>query len=95
MITRILTPSATAAALLLGVFSQQAAATEEIVVYGTEAVAQIEARYAMFRSEMDEYRRSVNEHVKDTLQRGVTPPAVPKLQVASSEEPSSEEPIRG
>ena len=84
MFTRILTPSA---ALLLGAFSQQAAATEEIVVYGTEVVAQIEAREAMFRSEMDEYIRSLNERIKATLQESVKEQAAPKLELASVEEP--------
>jgi len=87
MFTRILTPSAMAAALLLGAFSQKAAATEEIVVYGTEVVAQIQARDAMFRSEMDEYIRTVSERIKATLQESVKSQAVPKLEVASSEEP--------
>ncbi len=83
MFTRILTPSA---ALLLGAFSQQAAATEEIVVYGAEVVAQIEARDAMFRSEMDEYIRTVNEQIKATLRESVKTQAAPKLEVASTEE---------
>jgi hypothetical protein len=87
MFTRMLAPSATATALLLGVLSQQAAATEEIVVYGTEVVAQIEARQAMFRSEMDEYIRSLNERIKATLQESVKDQTVPKLEVASTEEP--------
>ena len=84
MFTRILTPSA---ALLLGAFSQQVAATEEIVVYGDEVVAQIEARNAMFRSELDEYIRTVNEQIKATLRESVKNAVVPKLEVASSEEP--------
>ena len=87
MFTRILTPSAIAAALLLGAFSQKAAATEEIVVYGTDVVARIEARQAMFRTEMDEYIRSLNERIKATLQEDVRIRAIPKLEVASSEEP--------
>lgn len=91
MFTRILTPGATAAALLLGAFSQEAAATEEIIVYGTEVVAQIEAREAMFRSEMDEYVRSVSEQIKATLQESVKSQAAPKLEVATT----SEEPARG
>ena len=89
MFTRILTPGATAAAaaLLLGTVSNQAAATEEIVVYGTEVLAQIEARDAMFRSEMDEYIRSLNERIKATLLESVKSRAAPKLQLASVEEP--------
>jgi hypothetical protein len=86
MFTRTLTPSATAAALLLGVFSQQAAATEEIVVYGAETIAQIEARQAMFHSELAEYKRSVNEWIRATLQDGVRPAVVPRLKLASSDE---------
>ncbi len=88
MFTRILAPGATAAvAALLGSVSQQAAATEEIVVYGTEVLAQLEAREAMFRSEMDEYIRSLNEQIKATLLESVKSRAAPKLELASIEEP--------
>ncbi len=88
MFTRILTP--TAAALLLGVFSQSAAATEEmyeIIVYGSDVVARMEARDALFRSEMNEYIQSVTERIRATLQEGVKIEMVPKLELASSEEP--------
>jgi hypothetical protein len=87
MFTRILTPGAIAAVLLLGAFSQQAAATEEIVVYGTDVVARIEAREAMFRTEMDEYIRSLNERIKATLHETVKSQSFPKVEVASSKQP--------
>jgi hypothetical protein len=87
MFTRILTPGAFSAALLLGVFSQQAAATEEIVVNGTDVAARIEARHAMFQTEMDEYIRSLNERIKATLQETVKIQALPKMEVASSKVP--------
>lgn len=93
MFTRILTPSATAAALLLGAVSQNAAAAmDEIVVNGAEVLAQVQARQQMFRSEMAENKRSIDEWIKATLHDGVKPAGVPNVNLASTVQ---EEPVRG
>lgn len=93
MFTRLLTPSATAAALLLGTVSHIAAAMdEEIVVNGAEVLASIEARQEMFRTEMSQNKHSVDEWIKATLQDGTKPIAVPQVELASNVQ---EEPVRG
>jgi len=92
MFTRILTPSATAAALLLGAVSQNAAAMDEIVVNGAEVLAMIQARQEMFHSEMAENKRFVDEWIKATLHDGMKATGAPKVNLASTVQ---EEPVRG
>ena len=94
MFTRLLTPSATAAtALLLGSVSHIAAAIDdEIVVNGADVLAYVEARQEMFRIEMSQNKRSVDEWIKATLQDGTKPIAVPKVELASYVQ---EESVRG
>src|SRR5690606_41554063 len=84
MFTRMLTPSATLAALLLGTVSHNAAAMDEIVVNGAEVLALLDVREQVFRSEMEENKRSVDEWIKATLQNGVNPTDIPKVNVASA-----------
>lgn len=75
---------ASSAAALMGLLSHQAAATEEIVVYGADMT---EAQEARFRSELDEYVRSLNEQIKVTLDRNLKQVSAPKLLLAESETP--------
>ena len=87
MLTRkLIIPGSSAAALLLGLFSHQAAATEEIVVYGAEAVALAQAREALFRSQLDQYVQSLNEQIEATLHDDLKRVNAPKLELASSED---------
>lgn len=86
MATRIPTILSLSTALLAGWIGQTASANEEIVVDGTEAVARIEAQREMFRAELDEYMRSLEEAIKARLEDAVKP-AAPKLEVAISENP--------
>lgn len=92
MFTRMLTPSATLAALLLGTVSHNAAAMDEIVVNGAEVLALLDVREQVFRSEMEENKRSVDEWIKATLQNGVKPTDIPKVNVASAVQKES---VRG
>jgi hypothetical protein len=87
MLTRMLiTPSlASSAAVLLGLFSQPSAATEEILVLGADMT---EARQTLFRSEIDEYVRSLNEQIKGTLDKDLQRVSAPKLLLAESETPT-------
>jgi hypothetical protein len=89
MFTRkLITPSSSlSAALLVGLFSHQAAASEEVVVYGAEAAAKAEAQQAQFRSELDEYVRSLNEQIKVNLDQDLKQLTAPKLFLASGETP--------
>ena len=86
MLTRKLTiPGSSAAALLLGLFSHQVAATEEIVVYGADAVALAQARHALFRSQQDQYVQSLIEQIEATLHDELKRLNAPKLELASNE----------
>lgn len=87
MFTRKLAiPGFSAIALFLGVLGQEALADEEMIVYGDEAVAMVEAQQALFRSEMDEYVRSVSESIEATLMNGdLKPLMAPKVKVAGLE----------
>ncbi|MBN1238946.1 MAG: hypothetical protein JXB36_10615 [Gammaproteobacteria bacterium] len=71
-----------ALAAAVGLFSQQSAATEEIVVYGTN-LAQV--RQALFRSSQDEYVRSLNEQIRVRLDENLKEVSAPKLLLAESE----------
>jgi hypothetical protein len=84
MFTRkLITPSlASAAAVLLGLFSHQSAAAEEIVVYAADTT---EVRQAVFRSEIDKYVRSLNEQIKVTLDKDLKQVSAPQLLLAESE----------
>jgi hypothetical protein len=76
---------ALSAVALLGMFSHQAAATEEIVVYGAEVAATAVLQEAVFRSEIDAYVRSLNEQIKVTLDNDLRRVSAPKLILAESE----------
>lgn len=86
MFTRKLaTPGFSAIALFLGIFGQEALADEELIVYGDDVVARLEAQQALFRSEMDEYVRSVSESIKATLDGDLKHLMAPKVEVAGLE----------
>lgn len=84
MITRTLfIPSlASSVALATGLFSHQSAATEEIVVYGRN-IAHVQE--AHFRSELNEYVRSLDEQIRTTLDENLKAVPAPKLLLAESE----------
>jgi hypothetical protein len=85
MVTRkLLTPSALAVALSVGLLAERAGATEEIVVYGTVA-AGIEVDGKVFRSEIDSYIRALNLELRSTLDQDLKRTLAPKLELASNE----------
>jgi hypothetical protein len=84
-IEKLITPrTALMSGLLVGLLSHQASATEEIVVYGSEAVAAAAVEQAAFESERQDYLRSLNEQLKATLEQDLKRIAAPTLQIASS-----------
>jgi hypothetical protein len=87
MLTRkLITPLASAGiALSLGLLSQTATATEEIVVNGAEVAARVETYEALLRSEMKEYVRSLNHSLKATLDKDLKEIDAPKLELAALE----------
>ena len=86
MLTRKLTnPSATLiAALVAGLLSQTAAATDEIVVYGTEAAVRAQQSEALFQSEMQDYVQSLNQRLKTALDEDLKRITAPRLRLAAS-----------
>jgi hypothetical protein len=71
-------------ALLVGLLSQQAAATEELVVYGTATTAAVSADHRLFQSEVAQYIRSFNEQLRTSLDQDLKRQLAPKLELASS-----------
>ncbi|HEX7081112.1 MAG TPA: hypothetical protein VF329_08875 [Gammaproteobacteria bacterium] len=87
MFTRkMVVPGVGAALWLLGALGQQAAATEEIVVDGHEA-ARAEAQEAEFRTQLDEYVRSLDEQIEVRLNDALKEIVAPKIELASGRDP--------
>jgi hypothetical protein len=85
MVTRkLFTPSLLVVGLTAGLLAQQAAATEELVVYGTTAVG-IRVDQQVFRTDIDNYVRSLNEQLKIALDLDLKRTLAPKLEFASNE----------
>jgi hypothetical protein len=77
---------ALAAGLLAGLLAQQASATEEIVVYGSNASA-VKVDPAVFRAEIDDYIRTLNIALRITLDRDLKRMPAPKIELASNTPP--------
>jgi hypothetical protein len=74
--------------LIAGLFSQLAAATEEIVVNGTAAAAQAQAQEVRFQTEMKNYAQSLNQNLKATLDRELKKQPAPQVRLAIGEIPT-------
>ena len=84
MLTRKLTHRIASVGLVfsVGLLSQTAAATEELVVNGAEAAAVAQQGEALLRSDMKEYVESLNLRLKVTLDKELKQIATPKLTLA-------------
>jgi hypothetical protein len=71
--------------LVAGLLSQTTAATEEVVAYGGDAAAQIQAREAQFQAEMRDYAQSLNQNLKATLEKEFMRMPAPTLRLALGE----------
>ena len=71
------------AGLLVGLSAQQAAAAEEIVVYGSAASA-VKVTPAVFRAEIDNYIRALNVALRTTLDQDLKRMPAPKIELASN-----------
>jgi hypothetical protein len=72
---------------LVGLLAQQAAATEEIVVYGSAASA-VKIDPAVFRAEIDNYIRTLNIALRITLDQDLKRMPAPKVELASNTTPT-------
>ena len=77
---KLLTP--VVIALSAGLLSQQASATEEMVVYGSAATFRVEQ--SVFRAELDSYIRSLNAELRIALDQDLKRTLTPKLELASN-----------
>ena len=68
--------------LVAGLLSQWAAATEVVVVDGTEALARAQADEARFQTEMKDAAESLNQNLKATLEKELKQIAAPRVQLA-------------
>ncbi len=71
--------------LAVSLLTQQATATEELVVYGTPASAAVKIDQEAFRAEIANYVRTLNEQLKETLDADLKRALAPKLELASAE----------
>jgi hypothetical protein len=81
----MLTPSALAVGVSVGLLANVAAASEALVVYPTPVVAAVLVDGQVFRSEIDSYIRSLNEQLRATLDKDLRRDLTPKLELASNE----------
>lgn len=88
MATRKLTGFVATALLVLGFHSQSASATEEVVAYGAEVAAQARQSRELFRSERQDYIRSLDHEFKETLGEDLAMIRAPRLRLASIELPN-------
>ena len=79
---KLLTPAV--AVLVVGLLSQQARASEEMVVYGSVRTYAVKVDPQVFRAEIDSYIRALNTELKATLDRDQKPVEAPKVELASN-----------
>jgi hypothetical protein len=87
MTTNQLSKTLVAIGLALGAVSYQAAAMEEVVVYGTEATAVMPATSTL-RTEMIKYVRSLNHAQKAQVNAHIAKFSEKKIQLAAAEIPT-------
>lgn len=88
MATRKLTGFVATALLVLGFHSQGASAMEEVVAYGAEDAAVARQSRELFRSERQDYIRSLDHELTATLGEDLSVIRAPRLRLASLELPN-------
>ena len=78
--------AAVLAGLSVGLLAQQASATEEIVVYGSQS-AVFKVQPAVFRAEIDNYVRAVNSQIRTTLDQNQSHAPATKVELANNTTP--------
>lgn len=68
--------------LVAGLLSQWVAATEVVVVDGSDALALVQADEVRFQSEMKDSAESLNQNLKATLEKELKQITAPKVQLA-------------
>ena len=88
MATRKLTGLVATALFVLGFHAQSASATEEVVAYGAELAAVARQSRELFRSERQDYIRSLDHEFKATLGEDLKEIRAPRLRLATLELPN-------
>jgi hypothetical protein len=76
------------AAVLVGLTSNAALATDEVVVYGDDVARRARAAEAEFQALMSENAESLDRAIKASIERQVEALKMPKLQLALAEVPN-------
>jgi hypothetical protein len=82
----LISPSSLTGALLVGLLSQPALATDEIVVVGKPAQPAVVT--TEHRADVERYLRTFNEELRRTLREDLKRQAPPKVELASNEAPT-------
>jgi hypothetical protein len=83
---KLISPSSLAGALLVGLLSQPALATDEIVVVGKVTPAPVVT--TEHRVNVEQYLRAFDEQLRQTLREDLKRQTLPKVEVASNVAPT-------
>lgn len=83
---KLISPSSLTGALLVGLLSQPALATDEIVVVGKPTPAPVVT--AEHRADVERYLRTFDEQLRQTLREDLKRQTPPKVELASNEAPT-------
>lgn len=83
--TFLATGMSLAVGLTAGLLTQQAAAAEELVVYGTPGLFGIVFEQQAVRADIDGYVKTLNERLKTTIAADLKRSEEPKVELVSNE----------
>jgi hypothetical protein len=81
---KLIGPATLTGALLVGLFSNQVLAADELIVYGTETPTVVGEGQRQFRENVDEYIRSFNKQLRATIEADLKRQLAPKVELAAS-----------
>ena len=86
MVTRKLSmPAALAVGLSVGLLAQHATATEANPTFKAPVLVDVTVDQQLFRTEIENYVRSLNEEIRSTLGQELRRSLAPKIELASNE----------
>jgi hypothetical protein len=86
MVTRKLSKAATlVVGLSVGLLAQHATATEAHPTFESPVLVDVTVDGQLFRTEIENYIRSLNEEIRSTLGKELRRSLAPKIELASSE----------
>ena len=86
MVTRKLSmPAALAVGLSVGLLAQHASATEANPTFKSPVLVDVTVDERLFRTEIDNYLRTLNQEIRSTLGKELRRSLAPKIELASNE----------